>query len=106
MLTGVWEDTQKVITAGEKYLDVIVSAIEDPALPQIVQLARKIRSLEPAKPGTAPTQTKGLGLRRAVRPLEFYVYARQHKWVFPTIIASALLGLGLGLGRWTKSCPR
>lgn len=108
----------KVLTLVEKlspYMDVAVSAAEDPALPAVMKRIRTLRAMKPAKPtkstkpSAKPPTAKGIGLRRVVTPLNVYIYIRKHPWVPYVVGGVALLllvggsvGIGYVVGRRKK----
>ena len=105
-------------TKVEPYLDVITSALDDPAFPAVIARIRTIRSLaesEAAVTASAPTAkvstaapAVGLGLNKFVTPLDYYIYFRKNKAATYVGIAAVLLlplGIGFMIGRLSKkSC--
>lgn len=96
---GGLEDIIKSAAGG------VVAALDvasDPYLPEAVCRIAQLKQIEAGTAaGNCPTTPQGLpggvGLRNAVTPLRAYVYAQQHKWVYPAALA-ALVGLPLLIG--------
>ena len=74
----------------------------DPYLPEVVCHLSQLKQINAGgAPSvcskTAPGLTGGIGLQKAVVPMRAYVYAEQHKWVYP-LAAFVLLGLPIWIG--------
>jgi hypothetical protein len=139
-LGGVAEDLQSIISKAPEllskvveivnkagpHLDVVMSIVSDPAMPQIVARIRTIQSIRAAKSppapapapapatsatsATAPTATPpaaNLGLKRALPILDGVIFFEKHPWAPWAIGAGVLLvlgGIGFGIGRLSKRC--
>lgn len=85
--------------------DVLTSASAVAADPYLSEVVCQMTALSQIEAGgtageclpTAPGLPGGVGLRNAVAPLRMYVYAQQHKWVYP-LAALALFGLPMWIG--------
>lgn len=104
----------------EPYLDVVTKVLDDPALPQVAERVRVLIAMHKAEEaaGQAP-QTKGLyghgfgfagsggiGLYKALKPLDAYIYYKQHKWILPVGVLAAVgvpLALGVLIGHATTA---
>ena len=95
-----------------------LSVAADPCLPKVTSLLLRLRDLEAAstplrqvtsgatkpsgaKPPAAPAEV-GIGLCRAVKPLQAIVFVRQRPWVLPVgalAVVGGLVGIGYALGR-------
>ncbi len=78
----------------------IAKVVTDPALPEVLSLIMQIKDTIPAAaPGSIVVgpASPGVGLSRAVVPLEAILYARKNPWVVPVGVA-ALFGLPILLG--------
>lgn len=110
----------KIADKLPKYLPVILNTLEDPALDDVLKEVARIKARQTTKstgtytpPEYDPSKWKtgtgqGIGLVKAVKPLQYYNYAAEHKWVLPTVIAGAIavpLLTGFLTGRITKRCP-
>jgi hypothetical protein len=78
--------------------------LADPYLNEVVCRVGQLKSIDRGETPAAcnetpddPSQTGGIGLRRAVPALRAYVYSQEHVWVLPTIIAVAI-GLPMWIG--------
>jgi len=80
-------------------LDSAKVILEDPALPEITGYILELNRLEQKAPkkGGAPSKTKGVGLKRVIVPLKYYVAYRKNPIVGYIAIA-AILGLPFMLG--------
>lgn len=111
---------QAILDKAGAYADLVENALADPALPRVAGLIRQIKAMEkPKAPVTAAatttttTTTKppvvGVGLWRTVKPLEIYIWTRQHRVATAAILVGALAGLvlvpvgiGFAVGRAVK----
>lgn len=79
-----------------------LSFSQDPYLPEVACRFEQLAAVNGGHaPGgcseTAPGLPGGVGLGKVVTPLRWYVYAQQHKWVYPVAIA-AIIGIPMALG--------
>lgn len=116
-LGSVVDDVQKIAQKIPTLLPVIVSVIEDPALPALMQRIQTLQAIEARKPSavaTTPTPAKpGVGLDRVLPLWDAAIFIERHPAAqfavdHPVLvgagIALALGSVGYGLGRWTKRC--
>jgi hypothetical protein len=85
--------------------------LEDPALPEVIRIAREIDAAErarrgppkPLKPGEKPKPPqKGVGLKNAIVPLNLYLTWRRRPWL-PWAAGAGVLALAFALGwKWGK----
>ena len=99
-------------------MDSIQNVLEDPALPTVVDLTKRIAATFKKPPATTTTPkpstpkpstpgVPGIGLQKLVDPLRGYLWTRQHPVQTKLILAGVILTpflLAFGLGRWTKRC--
>lgn len=72
----------------------------DPYLPEVICRVRQVKQIEHGEPvGTCSSTPRGTpGVLRNMAPaLQAYVYAQQHKWVYPLAIA-AIVGIPMWVG--------
>lgn len=104
------EAASKIAERVPQYLDTIVDVLEDPALPVVISQVKAIKKLNVADakrqiPTITEKDIPGVGLSRFVKPIDAYIYTREHRWVTPTAIVLMLLipfGIGIIIGRVTK----
>lgn len=72
--------------------------LRDPALPLIIGDIAKLHDLEQP---TSGAEVPGIGLRRIVKPLHWYVYSVEHPWVLPVAVV-AVLAIPFLIGRATR----
>ncbi len=87
---------------GSTTVSTIVDVSQDPYLSEVICRAGQLSDIEAGravKPcaNLRDGMTGGIGLRKVVKPLRAYVYAEQHKWVYP-VAAAAILGIPFLLG--------
>jgi hypothetical protein len=105
-----------IVIKGIGYLPTIQSIVEDPSLPVLVERIKQLRALESKarteaasakKPQPGPPGPVGVGLHRFVKPLDAYIWTREHPTKTKLLIAGgvlALIGGSVMVGRWTKRC--
>ena len=74
----------------------------DPYLPEVTCLIGQLSAIKSGQTPGACNQTPdglpgGVGLSDAVKPLRWYVYAKQNPWVFPAAVF-AVIGLPFLIG--------
>lgn len=79
-----------------------LSFSQDPYLPEVACRFNQLASINANQtPGactdTPPNLAGGVGLRNVIVPLRAYVYAQEHKWVYPVAVA-AIIGIPLFVG--------
>lgn len=79
-----------------------VNVANDPYLPEVVCRINQLTAVERNEPVGACVSTPagiagGVGLRTIMPGLRAYVFAQQHKWVYPLLVAT-LIGLPYYLG--------
>lgn len=79
-----------------------VNVAGDPYLPEVICHIEQLKQIEGHQTPQVCTNTDlnlagGIGLRNAVVPMRGYVYAQQHKWVYPVAIG-VIVGLPLWIG--------
>lgn len=77
-------------------LNAVTAITTDPALPTVANLVMELRSLE-AKGDTTVSTQPGIGLKRIVTPLRYYVTYRRNPILGYAAVA-AILGLPFLLG--------
>ena len=91
-------------TAGD-VANAILNVIEDPALPEVARILNRFHQLEqsaPKKPGSsAPSTTKGIGLKRVVGPMRALLWLRENPAALvagavAVVAVPALLGYAVG----------
>lgn len=95
-------DLTSIVNTVSNALGTAVNVADDPYLPEIVCRVGQLQQINAGQtPGTCTELPDGLpggvGLSAAVKPLRFYVYGKQHAWVFPAV-AIALFGIPFMLG--------
>lgn len=79
-----------------------VDVADDPYLPEVICRAGQLHQIEVGQPvqacaTTASGLTGGIGMRKIIQPLRAFVYAEQHRWVYP-LAAAVIFGLPLAIG--------
>lgn len=118
MLIGTTEDVQtiiskgpalisqvaKIITKAGEQLPMVLDIVEDPALPQIAQRIKILKSLAATgstRGATTSTSTyvpgTGIGLKRALPVLDALIFYLKNPWVAYAAGAGIVLVLG-GIG--------
>lgn len=87
-----------VLNAASGAVAAASTILQDPALPEVTSLVLQLHAAQPTKGGSTEP---GIGLRKFVRPLKFYVYSQQHTWVVPALVVGAL-AIPYILGRMSK----
>lgn len=95
-------DLASTITNLASTVGIAADLATDPYLPETVCRVGQLKALNANQRAGACATTKdnlggGVGLRKFVKPLRGYVYAQQHKWVYPAAVA-AILGLPFIIG--------
>jgi hypothetical protein len=100
---GALGGLEEILTTAMKGAATALDVAGDPYLPEVLCRVAQLKQIEAtgATP-TACTSTAsglpgGIGLRNAVTPLRAYVYAQQHKWVYP-IALLAVVGIPMWIG--------
>jgi len=109
-----WEEAQGFLGKLDQYWDIAKSVLEDPALPQVVDRAKKLQAIAKSAPkaaGAPEGSRPGIGLGAAIRPLDLFILYRQKPWILPVGIGAvlavpALLGYFVGRRRGRKACAR
>lgn len=105
-IVGTASGAKAVLDKAKQYagkaggiLDSAKVILEDPALPEITGYILELSQLEQRAPkkGGAPSKTKGVGLKRIVVPLKYYVAYRKNPLI-GYIALAAILGLPFMLG--------
>ena len=101
-LSGTLEDILNTITGTVTAGSTVVSAAQDPYLPEMLCHIGQLQALDRGQtPGDCAVTPAGLpggvGLYRAMTPMRAYVYAEENKWVYPVAIL-AVLGLPFLVG--------
>jgi len=100
-------DLTSIVNSVSNALGTAVNVADDPYLSEVVCRIGQLQQINSgAVVGTCTDTPDGLpggvGLSAAVKPLRFYVYAKQNVWVFPLAIA-AVFGIPFMLGyEWGK----
>lgn len=100
-LGGTFDDISSVLAKIPQYTDIVLSVLEDPALPVIINDVRILDAMPSSSAKPNQPKRKGVGLDVAVKPLEYYIWTRRHptqtKFVVAGIVAlPVLLGFLLG----------
>jgi hypothetical protein len=101
-------DVVEIVNVAGKYIPTILQVAQDPALPAIVDRVKLLRQLEErhtvATSSAPASATRGIGLSAAIKPLDLFIWYRQHPGATVAIAAGgvlALVGAGFAVGRWT-----
>jgi len=102
-----------IVQKAEPYIPTITSAVQDPAMPQLMARVQTLQALEAAKsppkaPGApAAPASVGVGLSRVLPLFDVAIWYEKHPWA-PWAIGAGVIavlgGVGFGVGRWTKRC--
>lgn len=103
-----------IVQKAEPYIPTITSAVQDPAMPQLMARVQTLQALEaakspPAVPGATPAApaSAGVGLNRVLPLFDVAIWYEKHPWA-PWAIGAGVItvlgGIGFGVGRWTKRC--
>ena len=98
---------QVIIAKSDQYSDVIMNVLDDPALPEVINLVRQLHA-EAAKPLAGPAPA-GIGLSKVVGPLKLYVRFRKNPvpyYLGAAGIVLAIVGGSVAVGRWSKKAPK
>jgi hypothetical protein len=105
-------DLTTILTKVPDALPVIVQAVSDPAFPAILDRVKTMQAIQeaeaqknppprpPGLPSSLPTPV-GLGLDKAIRPFDMYLYYLKHPWAPWVIVGGTvltMLGVGFGIG--------
>lgn len=103
------------VSTATNVANTIAQIVGDPALGEVVSLAKQIYAVQTATPSigtkTPPKPTgpidyrAGVGLKAAVPPLKAILYVSKNPWVVPASIGAIIglpLLLGFALGRASK----
>lgn len=95
-------DLTSIVNTVSNALGTAVNVADDPYLPEVVCHIGQLQQINAGRaPGECTSLPDGLpggvGLGSAIKPLRFYVYAKQHAWVFPAVVVG-LFGLPFLLG--------
>lgn len=93
-----WANLSTTVTKARNYLDVVEAVLEDPALPQVATRLRKLKAIQAKRPSLPPGTPRlpagqkppGIGLQATVKPLDAFIYYREHPWILPVGIVAAL----------------
>ena len=89
-LGSAWDDAAGALSVIESglstlgpYLPTIQNVLDDPALPAVLYRVKVLRSLEIGGNGTSggDPSIRGIGLSRALGPLDAYIWYRKNPWV-------------------------
>ena len=99
------------LTKIQPYLDIVNKVLEDPALPEVAKRVRLLIEMHKAEDAKASGQLKGvfgatagIGLYKAIKPLDAYIYYKRNWWIMPLTITAGIgvpLAIGLLIGRAT-----
>jgi len=114
-ISDILAKASQILTKAGPYLDTVLQIVQDPALPQVIDRVKLIRTLAAgpavpaaaAAPSTAPTAPAGFELRRTLPVLDAVIWYQKHRWapyVAGVGVALLLGGIGYGIGRATKKC--
>ncbi len=73
------------------------SVVTDPCLTQVANLVGRLHDLEQPSTGSGGPPVQGIGLCKAVSPLQTYIWIRERPWVVP-VGAIAVVGGLIGVG--------
>lgn len=102
---------ESLFSNAEGAVGAALNASQDPYLPEVACRFNQLAAINANHPvGTCNDTPSGLpggiGLRNLIVPLRGYVYAQQHKWVYPLAIAAVVgvpMAIGYALGKGRKS---
>jgi uncharacterized membrane protein len=80
----------------------VTAVATDPALPQVVGLVLKLKSLEKTSAGGGGA---GVGLRNLVGPLQAYVKVQEKPWILPVGI-TVVVGVLFAAGYFTRKVQK
>jgi hypothetical protein len=102
-------DLASTITGLASAAGVAVELANDPYLPETVCRVGQLKAINNHQRPNGCAKARdgmpgGVGLGRMIKPLRAYVYAEQHRWVYPATVAAVvgipfLLGLAIGRSR-------
>lgn len=102
-----------IVNKAAPYLPTIVQAVEDPALPQVIDRVQKLKAADAARsapsgvPAAAAPTKPGVGLSRTLPLWDAAIGYTKYPWAPWAIAGGAIIvlgGIGFGIGRWTKRC--
>lgn len=107
---GALGDLASTITNIASTVGIATELATDPYLPEVVCRVGQVKAINDGKSPsscvrTAPNLSGGVGLRKAVKPMRAYVYAEQHKWVYPAAVIGVLaipFLIGYAAGKGSK----
>lgn len=107
---GALGDLASTITNLASTVGIASELANDPYLPETVCRVGQVKAINDGKKPsacvkTAPNLTGGVGLRKAIKPLRGYVYAEQHRWVYPAAVIGVLaipFLIGYAAGKGSK----
>lgn len=103
-------DVTSIVNSVTNALGVSLDIANDPYLSETVCHIGQIQQIHNKQAPGQCTETPdglvgGVGLARAVKPLRYYVYAEQNKWVY-AVAAAVIIGVpmlvGYDLGKGSK----
>jgi hypothetical protein len=83
---------------------VALKVTNDPYLPKVVSLISEIKSLSSDSSSSGPSEP-GEGMRKIIKPLEFYVAYKKKPWLGPALIGGVILTIfsfGVATGRGAR----
>jgi hypothetical protein len=88
-------------------LNTVADAATDPYLSEVICHVGQLKQIDHGQAvqvcdETPAGLTGGVGLRNAIIPLRWYVYAQQNKWVYPVALIAAIgipMFIGYELGK-------
>lgn len=99
-------DIGDIFSSAQKGAQAAALILEDPYFPEVTRRVVRLHELEqkPQRAGQPkPAQVKGIGLKRIVKPLDYYIAYRERPWTGYLALA-ALLGIPYLLGRASRRC--
>jgi hypothetical protein len=95
-------DLASIINSVGSAVGTSIDIVNDPYLSEVVCHLGQIQQINNGqRPGQCSVTPDGLpggvGLSRAVKPLRYYVYAEQNKWVY-ALAAAVLIGVPMLIG--------
>jgi hypothetical protein len=108
-ITDIFAKASQILTKAGPYLDTVLQIVQDPALPQVIDRVKLIRTLSagpsPATPAPSTAPAAGFELKRTLPVLDAVIWYEKHRWAPYVAGAGVILvlgGIGFGIGRATK----
>jgi hypothetical protein len=108
-ISDIFAKASQILSKAGPYLDTVLQIVQDPALPQVIDRVKLIRTLSagpsPATPAPSTAPAAGFELKRTLPVLDAVIWYEKHRWAPYVAGAGVILvlgGIGFGIGRATK----